>query len=467
MNDSGPPGDDRLTAADARGRLDRMLRQLPGFVYETTARPGDDERFTYLSNDVYLTGHGVEHWYHDPDAWKALVHPDDLEAVLAANRAALESGSPYQMVHRELRVDGSWMWVLDSAQTHVDEAGVRTWTGFCQDVTERFRLERAREVHVRRLLLLLERIQAVVYEVDDTGLAYVSPGRIGGRQADEILAHPSLWREIVHPDDVRRVGARMAAALRGRTEVDVEFRMTRPDGAFGTATNHLVPYAEADGSTTFIGIVLDVTERKRAEQSAKIALHQLTLAVEHAGVLPYEFRGASAHVRSGDTMTPLIVHPDDVADFESTHREAQRAGTPISLEFRYRLERGDAWRWGLARASQVPESSVSEMASEMMPELVLVSGVLIDTTREHALSDRWREIERVLTPRERQAFLLLGRGATNNDIAAALGISHSTATHHVARVLSKLGLPNRAAIAALASGLRLSASLVEHGAAQK
>jgi PAS domain S-box-containing protein len=446
VNEAGEPGDDRVAIAEERDRYALMLGQLPGFVYQTKVVPGARYRYTYLSSDVFLTGHSTDDWYDDPDAWLSVVHPDELDAVRAADEMAVATGK-YQLVYRARRLDGDWMWVLDTAQVRVDGDGTRTWTGFCQDVTERFRLERAREVHVRRLVLLLERIRAVVYEIDDRGLVYVSPGVIGGHSSQEFLADPTLWKQVVHPDDVRRVGAQLAAALRQRAAVASEFRMKRPDGTLATATNHLVPYLEADGSTTFIGFVLDVSERKRAEESAQIALHQLTLAIEHADVLPYEFARGQAHVRSGDKLARLIVHPRDRAAFETAHRNAQASSTPVSLEFRFRLD-GGAWHWGLARANSVLGAGLSEPR--------LVSGVLIDTTRERTLSERWREIERTLTPRERQTFLLLGRGATNNDIAAAMGISHSTATHHVARVLTKLALPNRAAGAALASELRLS-----------
>ena len=55
-----------------------------------------------------------------------------------------------------------------------------------------------------------------------------------------------------------------------------------------------------------------------------------------------------------------------------------------------------------------------------------------------------------LTPREREVLDLLADGATNRAIATALFISEKTASVHVSHVLSKLGVPNRGAAAALA-----------------
>ena len=52
-----------------------------------------------------------------------------------------------------------------------------------------------------------------------------------------------------------------------------------------------------------------------------------------------------------------------------------------------------------------------------------------------------------LTPRETEIARLIGRGATNGDIAAALVLSEATVARHVSNILLKLDIPNRRAIA--------------------
>ncbi|GAA4935556.1 response regulator transcription factor [Actinoplanes utahensis] len=60
-----------------------------------------------------------------------------------------------------------------------------------------------------------------------------------------------------------------------------------------------------------------------------------------------------------------------------------------------------------------------------------------------------------LTDRERDVLAALGRGLSNADLAAALGITEATAKTHVSRVLAKLGCASRvqAAILAREAGL--------------
>ena len=62
-----------------------------------------------------------------------------------------------------------------------------------------------------------------------------------------------------------------------------------------------------------------------------------------------------------------------------------------------------------------------------------------------------------LTAREHEVLGLLALGMSNAQIAETLVISEKTAGHHVSRILSKLGVPNRAAAAALAARNEIAA----------
>ena len=56
-----------------------------------------------------------------------------------------------------------------------------------------------------------------------------------------------------------------------------------------------------------------------------------------------------------------------------------------------------------------------------------------------------------LTVREREVLLLLAEGMTNKQIGKQLHLSPFTVRHHVSQLIKKLGVANRAAVAARAT----------------
>ena len=73
-----------------------------------------------------------------------------------------------------------------------------------------------------------------------------------------------------------------------------------------------------------------------------------------------------------------------------------------------------------------------------------------------SVSDAGGEDPFGLTPRERQVLALIAEGATNRQIGAALFMAEKTASVHVSRILSKLGVRSRTQAAAVAHRQRLA-----------
>jgi PAS domain S-box-containing protein len=108
----------------------------------------------------------------------------------------------------------------------------------------------------------------------------------------DLLDQPTteLALERAHPDDKARVQATIDRAAREKKDLDFEHRLLMPDGKIKNI--HLVGHPVVDPSrefVEFVGTVIDVTERRRAEEERQALAHanrittmgQLTASIAH------------------------------------------------------------------------------------------------------------------------------------------------------------------------------------------
>jgi PAS domain S-box-containing protein len=90
------------------------------------------------------------------------------------------------------------------------------------------------------------------------------------------------WSGTVHPDDVVRVRHAMGSAIAGRKPVDIEARYRNAEGEYRVLQTHARPRLGADGAFLgMIGVNVDTTERKRAEQNRELLLAELSHRVKN------------------------------------------------------------------------------------------------------------------------------------------------------------------------------------------
>ncbi|WP_374562213.1 ATP-binding protein [Ideonella sp.] len=98
------------------------------------------------------------------------------------------------------------------------------------------------------------------------------------------LAHFTLedFRQAVHPEDVDWVVASHQQARQEGRPLHIEFRVIWPDGSVHWLSSHSQPmHDDAGQPTRVVGLVVDITERKRAEE---LRLHSVALEAENRQV---------------------------------------------------------------------------------------------------------------------------------------------------------------------------------------
>lgn len=300
-----------------------------------------------------------------------------------------------------------------------------------------------REEAERRFRTIVERVPAVVYTWDaadapgSVPVTYISPQieTLLGYTADEWIGDPTLWSQCAHPDDQGPMLESWADAASRAAPFTGEYRVRRADGHLIWVREEAVPVAVGPrGRPIYQGVLLDITEQKRAEESYRQLVERLPTAVyvDTVGDVPgttyvspqYEaLTGYPAEERLREPdLWERMIHPDDRDRVVSERRRTRETGDPFDLE--YRIVRKDGrTAWIHVVASLVDDDERPAWQG-------LVTDISERKMAEEALARRDRILEAV------------GRAAER-----FLGVSSWTEV--MAEVLARLGVAGGASRAAI------------------
>jgi PAS domain S-box-containing protein len=257
-------------ARDSEARLRTLVGMLPQIVWTADAQGRLDWHSPRWREYTGLA-HGAA-----PEAWLAIIHPDDLDQTMAAWRAAIATGTPYETEHRLRRHDGAWRWFLSRAVALRDGDGpVSRWFGAGTDIHDLRTTEAALAASEERLARASAAARLGVWEVDPAArLGMVNAeyrALYGLPPGDAPLAHDE-WLARIHPDDRARMAEASALIHRDGGEYREEYRILRADtGELRWLAAHGSAVDSPGRPRRIVGICFDVTER-REEQERQMLL---------------------------------------------------------------------------------------------------------------------------------------------------------------------------------------------------
>jgi PAS domain S-box-containing protein len=238
------------------------------------------------------------------------------------------------------------------------------------DITERKRAEDALRQSEEGLRLVLEASAVGWWSLDLVSGVLTADERCKALAGLPSTSEPSiaLFLERIVPDD-RPVAERHIAEARVRPgDYEGEYRTTGPDGILRWLFIKGRSFHDTPGKPFLKGIVMDVTDRKRAEESLRASEARYRLLVETIPQLAwrlspdgldvecnrrwYEYTGQSpTQVRAHGWLA--AVHPDDLFRVVENAAHAVSTRKPYELEYRLRRASDASYRWHLSRALPV------------------------------------------------------------------------------------------------------------------
>ena len=266
-----------------------LIEDLPAITY--TATIGDMVSSAFMSPQVEkILGYTPKEFVATPHMWEKLFHPEDHDRIFQEVAHAGATGQVFESEYRMIAKDGRIVWFHDRAAIVRDDAGRPImFRGVMYDITDRKRAEESSQEAVSRLkdfesLVNLSPAIIIVWRAGPGWPVEFVSRNIDqfGYCAEDFTSGRVRWQNFSHPDDDARLQKELAGYLRdGVDEFTLEYRLFTKDGQVRWVEDRSVALRDAGGKIVrFRGIVLDVTQRKLAEEAYRSAMRQLTTVRE-------------------------------------------------------------------------------------------------------------------------------------------------------------------------------------------
>ncbi|MBL1173542.1 PAS domain-containing sensor histidine kinase [Pantanalinema sp. GBBB05] len=318
---------DRQKTAAALAESERRFRQtvanIPGAIYQFTNRDGVWS-VNYISEQIWnIAGITAEAMMADLNHFIDRLHPDDLVGFVTSTSESVENTAAWQYEGRLIQPNGELRWWQGSSTPSVTETGEVIFYGVILDITSRKQAEEAlwqlnddlearieertaellqaieqleleakerREAEVtlskseRRFQKLAANVPGMIYQfqMNPDGsivVPYLSSGcrDIYEIEPEMLQQDPNLMIRAVHPDERQQFLDSISLSAQTLQTWRWEGRIITDQGQTKWLQAVSRPEVKPNGGILWDGLLIDVTDRRQAEQALGESQAQLEL----------------------------------------------------------------------------------------------------------------------------------------------------------------------------------------------
>jgi len=270
-----------------------LVSNQTGGIYRILVQKHDDGKSIIESTTVeFVSNRLCEILEIDPlefskdgvAAFLGRMNPDDVQWFIESNVIAQQTLEPYIREVRLLIGDRNKWIRLESNPRRLEDGSTR-WTGVALDITRYKQGEEALKRSEERQRFILESLPIAVYSSPvnpDFDTMWISGNvkEITGFDKDEYLSENDFWRRRLHPEDKKRV-LKSFLNFPTKGELILEYQWMCRDGQYHWFMDRSL-LLENESGNEFLGVIVDITDRKKAEEAVRVNEEKYRMLLEFA-----------------------------------------------------------------------------------------------------------------------------------------------------------------------------------------
>jgi len=341
-HDPNSPSTIGFEIADAGNPFAAQLKQLRRVQVEDASQIADD-----INRDIAQIF---------PGAW--LLLPLVVEGKLWGSFTVMARQQPYIWHEQQVQLTQAV-----AAQLEIAIQQANLYQQVQLELEERRRVELAFQQSESRFQTMADNVPGIIYgyrlRLDGSDqFTYLSSGfrDVYGFDPDRALQDPSVVWNMTHPDDMNRLRDSVAVSYQTMQTWQCQYRVITPSGTLKWMQGISRPTRQPNGDVIWDGLIIDVSDRKQAEEALRESETRYRLLAENMNdlVCLHDLEGRYLYVSpSCETLLGYrydemlgqdpytLFHPDDRESIFHDAHTAALNGIPKPTTYRIRQKGGN------------------------------------------------------------------------------------------------------------------------------